>query len=148
MSAESRKAPTLLRWRDQQRHIDWRDHPLPLADRFGWHRGHYGRLEATNFGASLVVLPFGQASPPHSSRKEHIILVVEGEVEFVVGAPATEYRLAPYDALFIPAEIVYEYYNVGRVDALFYSITGQVTPGDSSPTYYLPGEDEPTAVHR
>jgi quercetin dioxygenase-like cupin family protein len=119
-----------------------------MAEQFGYHRGHYGRLEGTNVKSNITVVPFGQASPPHSTKHEHILYMLEGEVEFLLSPDRTPYLLTKYDSLFIPAEVRYEYSNVGRVDAYMIAISGMVGGASAPATYYIPGEDEPREYHR
>jgi len=141
MTTPVKTEPEVLRWRDQR--IDWRDDPVPLADKFGWHRGHYGEMAGNKVRASISVIPFGQAGPPHSTPMEHIIFVLEGEIEFRLGPDRTPYLLSKYDNLWIPADYRYEYSNVGRKDVYLLAVAS----ADRGPTtYWLPGEDEPRQV--
>jgi quercetin dioxygenase-like cupin family protein len=108
---------------------------LPKSDQFGHHRGLYDRIEGTNFRAGILVLPFGQSSPPHDYNGEHIIFQLEGEVEF--DFKDASYRLEPNDMLFIPAGAVYGYRNVGRGDVRFVTIIGRVDEWPTSGQYFF-----------
>jgi quercetin dioxygenase-like cupin family protein len=123
--------PFLLRSRDMRLH--WGK--LPKSDQFGHHRGLYDRLEGTNFRAGIVVLPFGQTSPPHDYNGEHIIFALEGEVEF--SFERVQHRLGANDMLFIPAGAVYGYANVGRGDVRFITIIGRVQEWPTSGNYFF-----------
>jgi quercetin dioxygenase-like cupin family protein len=135
-----------LAWGEQR--PDWTTEPLPLADQFGWHRAHYGMLEGTNVRTRVVTLPFGQASPPHSVGHEVIIFQLEGETVFLVGPDRARFRLRRYDALFIPAGVIYEYWNAGPENVLFLVVNGRIGEWPTHATYYLPGRKEPLKYFR
>lgn len=141
MGSDSQPQVTFLEWSQQR--PDWTVEPLPLADQFGWHRGHYGLLEGTNVRTRVVSLPFGQSSPPHSVGHEIIIFQLEGQTVFLVGPDRTRFRLGRYDALFIPADVVYEYWNAGPENVLFLVVNGRLGEWKSHSTYHLPGRAEP-----
>ena len=122
-------APRILRKRDQQPR--WTFH---RAGEAGFVRGRFNDMEGTNFSAGLLVMPFGQTTPLHSETGEHIIYLLEGEVEFTIeGEP---YPLEPHDMLFIPAHAKYLYSNVGRGPAILVAILGKVDDWPSKGTYY------------
>jgi quercetin dioxygenase-like cupin family protein len=121
--------PWILRSRDQQ--PTWN---LPKADTAGFWRGRCNGMEASQCSAGLVLMPFGQTTPLHSNCAEHIILLLEGEIEFTIeGEP---FPLEPGDMLFIPADVKYLYTNRGRSTARFISILGRVDAWPPKGTYY------------
>jgi quercetin dioxygenase-like cupin family protein len=126
-----REHPYHLRSTDMRLH--WKE--LPKSDTFGHHRALYDRIEGTSFRAGILVLPFGQSSPPHDYNGEHIIFQLEGEVEF--NFEDTSYRLTPMDMLFIPASAVYGYANIGRGDVRFITIIGKVDEWPTSGNYFF-----------
>jgi mannose-6-phosphate isomerase-like protein (cupin superfamily) len=75
-------------------------------------------------------------------------ICLEGEIEFTVGPDRERFKLTKYDLLFIPANTVYEYTNVGRGDALFLGIAGCSGEWPIQSIYYLPGEDQPLIYRR
>lgn len=115
----------------------------PRSAEEGWRRaalrGAGGRvISGTNFKATIMVIPVGQASPPHTWSGEHIVFGIRGVVEFTIEGESTE--LHPEDILFFPANAVYEYRTVGAQDASFLSIVGRV---DEWPCtgHYVPPEN-------
>jgi len=126
--ADDMKTPRILKDRDQQ--PSW---GLPKADMAGFWRGRCNGMEATRCSAGFVIMPFGQTTPLHSNTAEHIIIMIEGDIEFTIEGEA--FPLEPRDMLFIPAHAKYVYTNKGRATATFISVLGQV---DSPPkgTYY------------
>ncbi|HKP16949.1 MAG TPA: cupin domain-containing protein [Gaiellaceae bacterium] len=131
MSAARRETstPWVLARGDQQ--PAW---TLPRADSVGYVRGWFTRMEGTNFGAGLASIAFGQTTPLHSSAAEHIIYLLEGEVEFTIeGEP---YPLLPGDMLFIPADAKYVYANVGRSQATFLSAISRTDAWPHEDTYF------------
>jgi mannose-6-phosphate isomerase-like protein (cupin superfamily) len=112
--------PFLLR-RSQMR-VTWGT--LHKADQFGYHRGMYDALVAQSSTARLIVLPFGQASPPHQSSGEHLHFQVRSDIEFEMAGE--KYLVSPNDLFFIPAGVRYGYANVGDEDALFLSVHSRV----------------------
>lgn len=129
-SNPDREHPYLLRSKDMRLH--WKE--LPKSDVFGHHRGLYDRIEGTSFRAGILVLPFGQTSPPHDYNGEHIIFQLEGDVEF--NFEHASFLLTPCDMLFIPAGAVYGYKNVGRGDVRFVTIIGKVKEWPTSGKYF------------
>jgi quercetin dioxygenase-like cupin family protein len=97
---------------------------LHRADQFGFHRGMYDAVVAQASTARLIVLPFGQASPPHRSSGEHIHFQLKSDIEFEMADQ--KYVVAPNDLFFIPADVAYSYVNVGEEDALFLSVHSRV----------------------
>jgi quercetin dioxygenase-like cupin family protein len=121
--------PRILKKRDQQ--PAW---TLPRADTAGFWRGRCNGMEGTAFSAGVVIMPLGQTTPLHSNTGEHIIYLLEGDVEFTIeGEP---FPLEPGDMLFIPADAKYVYSNRGRSTAFFVSIIGKVDSWPPEGTYY------------
>jgi quercetin dioxygenase-like cupin family protein len=89
----------------------------------GFHRSFSESVEGRNFRAHVIVVPEGQASPPHVANCEHIMFQLEGSIAFEF--EGARYVTEQYDTLFIPPNIAYGYRNVGSGDALFLSIVGR-----------------------
>jgi quercetin dioxygenase-like cupin family protein len=121
--------PKLLKRHEMRPHWD-----LPNARTVGYMRALHDGIEATNCEVNLVELHLGQGSPKHSHGGEVIIFLLEGEVEFEHGDDS--WHLEPYDMLFIPANLPYEYRNMGLKDALFLSIVGRYDEWPAQGTYY------------
>lgn len=129
------KGPQLVR-RSELR-VDW--DTLPHGKDFGTirgiHRDSNGQImTASNCKVVLAVVPFGQGTPRHSSSGEHIILGVQGEVEwdidgqtFIVGAG---------DMLFFPQNAIYKYRNIGQGEAYHYAIVGRYDEWPTTGKYY------------
>ena len=120
-------------------HVKWSEmrprwHEVPQSEIFGHHRGFYDKLEGTNFSVHIVILPFGQSSVPHDSTCEHVILQLDGEVEF--SFEGSRYRLQKNDMLFIPAGIVYGYRNPGEADCRFASVMSGSNSWPPSAKYF------------
>ncbi len=93
---------------------------LPQAGENGFIRGFSQGLVASSASISWVTLPFGQGTPVHDSSAEHIIVNLEGQLEFRFQSESVE--LSPMDVLFIPAKYPYSYFNVGVDTVRFFSI--------------------------
>jgi mannose-6-phosphate isomerase-like protein (cupin superfamily) len=96
---------------------DWK---LPKATEIGYVRGFSKGLYATAASISWVTLPFGQGTPVHHNSAEHIIVNLEGQLEFRFVSESVE--LSPMDLLFIPANYQYSYFNVGVETVRFFSV--------------------------
>jgi quercetin dioxygenase-like cupin family protein len=120
--------PWVLKSGDQQ--PTW---GLPKADQVGFIRARCNGMVGTNFSAALVLMPFGQNTPVHGNTGEHIILQLEGLVEFRMDGQ--EFPLEAGDMLFIPADMPYSYHNRGRETAQFVSIIGRVGDWPPKATY-------------
>ena len=112
------RTPWVLKRRDQR--PNWNYHK---GDTVGYARCQLDGIAGTHCEANVVILPFGQASPRKTYMGEHIILQLEGEVEFE--HESTCYVVEPWDLLFIPAGISYKYRNCGRSDAVFLAVIGK-----------------------
>jgi quercetin dioxygenase-like cupin family protein len=93
---------------------------LPLATTPPYVRGLCDGLRATNGYVHLVQMPFGQRTPRHDFGAEHIIVPIRGSVDFVTDTE--RFSLDPLDALFIPANLFYEYMNVGEDEVWFVDV--------------------------
>ena len=100
----------------------------PRADEPGYGRAFIEGLSATNFMVNILVLPIGQGCPRHDFGGDVVVLVLEGEIEFLVhvGSEPSVYALEPNDMLLLPAGVSYEYRNAGAGSATFASIAGRV----------------------
>lgn len=98
--------------------------PLPKAELGGFLRNYYAGLRASFAEQGLIYVPVGQGAPRHSIRCEHLITVLEGEVEFVVGEERI--LLERLGQIFIPADTKYEFRNVGMVDVWFHNVLARV----------------------
>ena len=72
-----------------------------------------------------------------------IVCQLEGDVEFVVGPDPTRYRVERYDLLYLPCDVIYEYLNVGRNDALLFMTNGRLGDWPRESVYFLPGQEQP-----
>lgn len=78
-------------------------------------------------GASLAIgiMPVGQASPPHTSSGEHLLLGLEGRIRWEVDGHEP-IEMGPMDLVFIGADLQYRYRNCGTVEARFVDVIGRV----------------------
>lgn len=97
--------------------VNWN---LAKSDIPGCRRAHFSGIDGTMVGVNLLLLPAGQRSPLHTYTGEHIIVLLQGSIDFV--HEAQHYVMDSHDMLFIPADIWYEYVNVGAGDAIFVGI--------------------------
>jgi quercetin dioxygenase-like cupin family protein len=133
--SEVPKGPRLVRRSEQS--VDWNS--LPRGKEFGMIRGIFrdpaGQImTATSCKTLLVVMPFGQASPRHSSTGEHIILGVAGATEWDIDGDKFKVELG--DMLFFPENATYWYRNVGDGDAYHWAIVGRVDEWPTSGKFY------------
>ncbi len=123
------RQPWILKSRDQQ--PTW---TLPRADTVGFLRAKCNGMDGTWFNAGVVFMQLGQTTPLHSSNAEHIIYLLDGEIEFTIeGEP---YPLLPDDMLFIPADAKYVYTNMGRKQAAFITVLSRIDSWPHKGTYY------------
>ncbi len=121
----------------------------PGSDILGHQRLSFLGLDSAHCRTSMGWVGVGQASPPHDAPIEHVLTCLEGTLEFGVGD--VTYRLEPLDQLFIPAEVLYRYTNVGAIPVVFYVVmsptsVGWPTRGDRAPgTGPGPSRDVETA---
>jgi quercetin dioxygenase-like cupin family protein len=126
---DSSGPPSILKSRDQQ--PTW---TLPRADTVGFLRAKCNGMDGTWFNAGVVFMPIGQTTPLHSSNAEHIIYLLEGEIEFTI--ESEPYPMLPGDMLFIPANAKYVYTNMGREQAAFITVLSKVDSWPHTGTYY------------
>jgi len=107
--------------------------PLPGADRGGLLRNYYAGLRATYAESGLIYVPVGQGAPRHSVGCQHLITVLEGEVEFIVGDERIV--VERLGQIFIPAHTKYEFRNVGMVDLWFHNMLCRVDEWPASTDY-------------
>jgi quercetin dioxygenase-like cupin family protein len=109
------------------------DREVSLIDKWGYHRYGLTMLHGTSLNATPVVVLQGQRNTPHASPREHIIYVLEGEMCCVIPWPdGPYYRMEPEDQLFIPGDMMYQYFNEGPDSLTFLSLScyqGPDTPG-------------------
>jgi len=110
---------------------------LPKAREGGYQRVLYEGLRASNAHTSIVLLPPGQASPPHASHAEHIITMLAGSVTFRTKEETV--RLGYLDQLFIPASVTYEYWNSGLENARFLNMVIRAEEWPPPATRYVDG---------
>jgi len=121
--------PVLLKRRDMR--LRW--NPAQGGPTFGRLRGSYTGIEGTNCLVNILVLPFGQGSPPISYDAEHVVFQLQGEVEWSTGGERLV--LEPEDLLFIPANTPYQFLNVGRTDAFFLDVAARADTWPATITY-------------
>jgi quercetin dioxygenase-like cupin family protein len=69
-------------------------------------------------------MPPGQMTPLHDYSAEHIIFVLSGQIDFLIGLDV--YELNQYDEIFIPAHVFYIYRNPGDVEAAFFNVVSRL----------------------
>lgn len=127
-----------FKWEDYRRTINW---DLPLADRFGFHRGAYAPMDSSDLAGRVVrVLP-GQASPVHRIDTDTIIVNLLGEVDFTFGDQ--RFVLGPNDLLSIPANTPYAYANYALTDSIFFKVQPHPAAGTEHVSEYRLNEAEP-----
>ncbi len=99
----------------------------PGADTVGHQRLGWLGLDSANCRTHLCFDPVGQSSPPHDAPCEHIVTGLRGEFEFRVGG--STYPLRPFDQLFIPADVLYSYANIGPAEAMFFVVMSPTMQG-------------------
>lgn len=129
---ENRQEPFLLP-RRRFTQVSW---GLPRANEAGFMRALGRGIRGTSTAVDWVVLPFGQGTPMHSNRAEHIIIVLQGSIEFrFIDKESAE--MEPLDSLFIPANHPYAYANTGLSEVRFISVLGKHSewPGQGNYDY-------------
>ena len=127
---ENSEITRLIKWAEMR--PDW---SLPGARTPGTARASYDRISASNMKAHHVMIGRGQSTPLHTSASDHLIVVLEGRVEFELSGG--KFELSPYDLFVFPAEVPYRYTNVGDGDALFLSVSSRATEWPPPATKYL-----------
>lgn len=109
--------PRLLRFDDST--VRWGANPR--SDEPGFAILSYTQIEGTNFMSHISVLPRGTRRPSHRHDAEHLMVALEGEVEFEFPdlGPTATVRMKPFDVVFVPADLDYRYRQVGQRDAAF-----------------------------
>jgi quercetin dioxygenase-like cupin family protein len=97
---------------------------LPKAAVAGYVRSNSYGLRATNSYSTLIRMPPGQMTPLHDYSAEHIIFVLSGQIDFLIGPDV--YELNQYDEIFIPAHVFYIYRNPGDVEAAFFNVVSRL----------------------
>ncbi|SDH84092.1 Cupin domain-containing protein [Sinosporangium album] len=115
---EEKGTPRLFAWADQVAGLSWTG--LHRDDEWGWHRGRTPAVEVTNARTGVVVLPLGQASPPHVKDADVVIIGLDGVIDFLVDGE--KFRVGERDFLTVPAGCVYSYKNAGMGNASFVGI--------------------------
>lgn len=97
---------------------------LPQSQTPGFIRGAYPNVVGSSASGRIVIVPRGQGSPKHANTAEHLICHLEGEAvfEFPDDLPAEKIYLSRYDILFIPANMPYQYFNVGETDVMWFTV--------------------------
>ncbi len=117
----------LMTWEHSRRDFHW---TLPLAERWGYHRGSGPLIRPAMLRGHLVRMPTAQQTPWHYAPRDLVFTVIDNEVEF--SAANKVFPLKPQDMLVVPAGTPYRYANYGRNEVLFLSIGGKLPPGKKS----------------
>ena len=116
-------------WQQYSARFGW---TLPLAEQWGYHRGH------------TVRIPMAQFTPWHHVPLDLYFMVLQGEIEF--GAGGKVWKLLPYDLLLVPAGTSHQYPNNTLAETLFYSMGGKLPPGKKG-VYFTEDPDWPIRAH-
>jgi len=117
----------LMSWETSRCDFHW---TLPLAERWGYHRGSGPLIRPAMLRGHLVRMPSAQTTPWHYAPRDLMFTVIDNEIEF--GAAGKRWPLKPMDMLVIPAGVPYSYVNYSRSETLFLSIGGKLPPGKKS----------------
>jgi len=123
-------APNHMVWERYRRDFRW---TLPLAEKWGYHRGSGPLIISDGLRGHTVRQPPGQSTPWHYAPRDMLFMGIHHEVEFKAGG--REFRLAPLDFLLIPAGTPYQYTNYALSEVVFLSIGGKLPPGKKG-TYF------------
>lgn len=105
-------------------HAHLLEHPLPPllgADKPGFQRRAYEGITGPDFRTVVIEVPARQESAFRVSTVDHIILVLEGELQFAV--ESSEYVVDTWGQIFVPRGVGWTYRNSSHTDATFVSIT-------------------------
>jgi quercetin dioxygenase-like cupin family protein len=116
--------PQHMIWNDYRRDFHW---TLPLAERWGYHRGSGPLIIAEMLRGHTARMPTAQTTPWHFSPRDMLFMGIRNEVEFA--AAARKWPLGRFDFLLLPAGTPFIYTNFGLDEALFFSIGGELPPG-------------------
>jgi quercetin dioxygenase-like cupin family protein len=114
----------LMSWENSRRDFHW---TLPLAERWGYHRGSGPLIRPPMLRGHLVRDPAAQSTPWHYAPRDMMFTVIDNEVEFAAAGKC--WPLKPMDMLVLPAGTPYKYTNYSRMETLFFSIGGMLPPG-------------------
>ena len=128
--ASSGSAPLHMVWEQYRRDFRW---TLPLAERWGYHRGSGPLIISDGLRGHTVRMPPGQTTPWHAPARDMVFMGISDEVEFKAGGH--EWPLGPRDFLIVPAGTPYTYTNYGLAECVFFSIGGKLEPGKKA-IYY------------
>jgi quercetin dioxygenase-like cupin family protein len=123
--------PALVKWSNMR--PSW---GLPGATTPGSMRAGFDHVFTSSAKAHWVLIGRGQSSPLHSSAADHLIVVVEGKVEFQLGDD--RYVLEPMDLFVFPSEAPYRYTNISSGDAMFLSVSSSAGSWPPEANQYLP----------
>lgn len=93
---------------------------LPGAREPGGARAAYRGLATPHFWTNVVVIPGLQRSTPRASEVDHVIMILDGSVEFSVDGRASTLRR--WDQILVPAMVDWEYRNPAEQEATFVSV--------------------------
>lgn len=136
--------PEHMTWTESRRDFHW---TLPLAERWGYHRGSGPLIRPVALRGHLVRMPAAQHTPWHYAPRDLMFTVIDNEIEF--SCAGRNFPLKPQDMLLIPAGTPYIYTNYTRRETLFLSIGGKLPPGRKSRYFtenpgWPPRPDAPT----
>ena len=117
-------ARTRVRYLSKRELFSEPSYRLPKAAIAGYVRSNSYGLRATNSYSTLIRMPPGQMTPLHDYSAEHIIFVLSGQIDFLIGLDV--YELNQYDEIFIPAHVFYIYRNPGDVEAAFFNVVSRL----------------------
>ena len=129
-SAAPTKPIMHMAWAHYRRDFHW---TLPLAERWGYHRGSGPLIIADDLRGHTVRIPTGQTTPWHYAARDMLFMGISNEVEFKAGGG--EWPLGPLDWLIVPAGTPYTYTNYALAECVFFSIGGKLPPGRKG-TYF------------
>src|SRR4051794_16039153 len=101
------------------------NHSFPLSEHPGFFRTNFGAFQGERSSMIVFHLPPGQRSPVHSVGMEVHFLGLHGSVTWLI--EGSEYRIQPYDALYIGPNTEYEYWNSGFETGVLIGVYGRVT---------------------
>lgn len=113
--AEHMKRPRVLRWREMQP-----NYGHSLSHEFGPDFTIFQPVFTTSCRAAMIRLGPGKTWPPHSYPNEHLLVMVDGHLRWLV--MGKEYELERYDMLFVPAGAEYSMTNASDADAMYLSL--------------------------
>jgi hypothetical protein len=106
-----------LRWEEYKRAITW---GVPLAERWGMHRGQAPYVTSEVMKGHTCIQPFGQSCPWHGTSRDLIFVGLSGSTEFA--AAGQLWTLGTADLLILPGNTPYKYSNYDLETAVFFDI--------------------------